>query len=279
MAVTITVYKDYTGICRKDLLWKQLIDIGGYRTLSAHVNSVREIERSSVKVRAEWYVTVGGVPYSWVQVDTLRKERMEISTRAVSGAFVMMKGKWTVTAHPPGRIRLAWSLTYELDPVIDTHCGDAVKCGMRGYMESMVAAHIRTAAMHGRNERCFKRVQLDRSGQFTIDGRSIDARLTSFSRGGVAFHLVKGMLDAAGKRIVRWCAEGVSGDGRLSFDRRSTMYRVAFERPLDEKEFRILFTSWADGCDFSDELISIYEVVSVPASTGIRIQAPVPDHT
>ncbi|MBN1758864.1 MAG: hypothetical protein JW863_11120 [Chitinispirillaceae bacterium] len=272
MTISFTIRKNSTGFCRKKLIWKQLVDFSGYPDYCTMVAAVRVIEQTRDFARTEWFVMLGNTPLSWHQVSRMDRERMTVHSETVGGDFGIFRTKWNVVDNPDGTAALAGTLTYDLAvPVVDATCGERIRRDLSVFIETVAAAHVRNAEAQSCDERVYRRVPVDRRDTLSIDGSIVDVRLADFSRGGLKFRLVKGLIDSGGGNDVRWQADRISANGRLFHDGNSGTHRVSFAQPLNEQQFRELFSRWSEDPVRSDEFIHFYDVVSAPVSTGIRI--------
>ena len=105
----------------------------------------------------------------------------------------------------------------------------------------------------------------------SFKGKDVEVRLADFSRGGLKFRLVKGNVDPVVKHDLPWTVDRCSMNCRLFHDASSGMHRLAFVQPLDAQQFCSLFSRWSDGPEHSGQFIKVYDVISAPVSTGLRI--------
>ncbi|MBN1578773.1 MAG: hypothetical protein JW913_19575 [Chitinispirillaceae bacterium] len=268
----INAVQELTGYCRKKDAWNHIVDFSSYHKIIPQVDIIRIHEKNARHLRSEWFITLDGAPFSWIEIDTLQEERFFLQSEAVSGDFDILKGDWKIEDRKTGGINLSFSLEYELGiPVIEENCGDILEAKLQRYIDTLVeqqSFRIKENASEGRR---FKRIPLNRCCSFVIDGRAIEANILNFSRGGMAINLLKGLLGTDPYRQAELQWEAVSSRGRLVFDQHYNTHHIMFSEPLNEFDFKSLFTRWAEGVSFSDEMIRIYEVMTAP-SNGVPRQ-------
>ena len=269
---TISTVKELTGYARKSDLWKQITDFTIYPKLIPQIDSIRIIEQGQRKSSTEWFITLDGAPFSWVEFDTFKRERYTFCYEAVSGDFDVFRGEVKIDDNIVlNGIRLTCSLNFELGiPVIEEHCGDILKEKFQHYINSIVEHHSGTFKKRSVDERRFKRVRVDRFHSFFINGRTIEAKVLDFSCGGMSICLTKGMLGTEPQRAAEFGFSSKTAHGRLIFDEQYQIHRIHFDSPLDDASFRDLFAQWTDGSSFPDETITIYDVLTAPAGASAR---------
>ncbi|MBN1307636.1 MAG: hypothetical protein JXA18_06955 [Chitinispirillaceae bacterium] len=263
----ITAVKELPGYCRKKDAWNQIVDLAGYSKIIPQVDVIRIHEEHASRLRSEWFITLDGAPFSWIELDTLEEKRFIFQSEAISGDFDTLKGEWKIEDRKSGGICLSYSLEYDLGiPVIEENCGDILKAKLQCFIDTLVEKQSFSIRENSAEGRRFKRVPLNRHCSFIIDGRIVEANILNFSRGGMAINLLKGMLGTAPYRETELHMDAVSSQGRLVFDHHYNTHRVIFSEPLNESDFKSLFAQWAEGVSFSDEMVRIYEVMTAPSS-------------
>ena len=274
MAITCSEQKMCTRICRGEELWQSLISLSEFGQYSSMINTVRILDHSSRRIYSEWFVTLGGAPFSWRQIDTMDFATREIVSEAISGDFAVLRMRWNIKHLLDGTVHLTGSLLCESDtPLIALSCEDMLKRDFHVLVKELITAHIKNAEEKSDDERRFKRISVDYLEAMEISGNFIEARLTDFSRGGMAFRLKKGSLSVLEGSTVLWRSNTFTVEGHLHYESWHGTYRFAFSRPLGENRFRDLFARWSEGCAQPDDFIKFYEVVQAPASTGVRIRS------
>ena len=271
MLIHIKAAQELKECCRKRDAWQQIIDFANYPEVIPQVDAIRIFEQNPHHVRSEWSITLDGAPFSWIEIAAPQQEQFVINSEAISGDFDTLRGKWKIEDSENEGIKLLYFLEYELGiPVIEENCRDILMAKMQQYITTLVEKQGSRIRKQTSEQRRFKRVPLNRFCSFSIDRRIIEANIQNVSRGGMMINLSKGMLETDPYRQTELQLAAVSSLGRLVFDQYYNAHRIIFQEPLEESDFRSLYTRWADGSDISGETVRIYEVMTAQSSAVSR---------
>jgi ribosome-associated toxin RatA of RatAB toxin-antitoxin module len=263
MINTIHAVEKLKGNCRKKNAWSFLLDYSNYQKIIPQIDTIHIHERKNNFFRTEWFIMLDGAPFSWIELDLLQQDRYLLHSEAVNGDFDTLRGRWKIEDSNQGSINLSYSLEYALGiPVIEENLGDILKEKMQKYVASLVDCQSKRITESAFDERRFKRIKLHRNRSFKVNGRTIEATIINFSRGGIKLALKKGMLEIDSQKEIIFQFSDVIASGYLQFDSYYQDYRIVFSKPINESDFKTLFTDWAEGITFSEDLVKIYEVVT-----------------
>ncbi len=272
MITNLYSVEELSGCCRKKTAWNIILDFLQYNKIVPQIDTIHILERNSHSLRTEWFVTLDGAPFSWVEIDSLQPEHFSVQSEAICGDFDALMGKWKLEDRTTGGITISYSLDYTLGiPVIEENCGDILKEKMHYYVNTLLKNISSRIKEHSSEERIFKRVPLNRHCSFYVDNRLVEANIVNFSRGGMLIKLVKGMLESNAHQPVEIRFSDILSGGYFIYDSVLHTHRIIFTEPMDESDFKSLFARWMDGSNLSDEIIGIYEVVTAP-SAGVPVQ-------
>jgi len=268
----IQATQELPGCCRKDDVWNSILDFQNYHTLIPLIDTIRIHEQQPNHLRSEWFITLDGAPFSWIELDALQHELFTLQTEAISGDFDIFRGEWKIEDRKEGGIKLSYFLEFDLGiPVIEENCGDILKVKLQHYIDLLVERHGSRIKANASESRRFDRIPLDRSCSFFVDGRPVEAKLMNLSRGGMAINSAKDMLGAQPQQKVELQFGANATCGHLIFDNYCQNHRIIFQEPFAEFEFRTLFAQWTDRGFLPNETVRFYDIVTA-LSNGVPRQ-------
>jgi ribosome-associated toxin RatA of RatAB toxin-antitoxin module len=272
MIKSLIITSEFSGCLRKNDALKQLIDFKNYPNLVPYIDSIRILETGSQNSRTEWFITLDGAPFSWVQLDTFLPEHYIIRYTAVNGDFDVFNGEYKIEDNPASNgIKITGSLNFELGiPVIEENCGEILKEKFLGYLAAVIQSHGNALQKDAIEERQFERVRINRRCVIEIDGRVVESKVLDFSRGGLSIAITRGMLGTGARSPARFRFATIEEQGFLSFDERYRIHRIQFGHPLDDAARRALWAELAKGDYVSDEQITICDVLTAPVNAPAR---------
>ncbi len=263
MSISVNSSQHLCGFYRKVRAWNFITDFSIYHKIIPQIESINCHNQKTDLMRTEWFVTLDGAPFSWVELDLLQRERFILSSEAVSGDFDMLRGRWKIEDGKNEGIQLSYTLEYRLGiPVIEENVGEVLKEKMQCYVTSVVNNHCDHLQTGIREERRFKRVGLNRRCPLIINGHEFEAHVMNFSRGGMMVGLGKEFPGTDLLPRSQFQIAGIPMCGNGFFDSYYQAHRITFSEPLQEQNFRSLFETWAEGMILTDDIVKVYEVVT-----------------
>lgn len=255
------------GFCRKKEIWKIITDFSSLSEFVPQINTVRILEKDENTVRTEWYITLDGAPFSWIECNTLDSAGYTVRSESVSGDFDLFKSTWNIEDSKNEKIRLSCSLEYELGiPVIEENLGTILRDKLQKYIDDSVSGTCSKATDGTRDERRFERVKLDNDTSLYINGRTVEVKMRDFSCGGMMIHLKKGMIGTDTCQEVVLQFADVALRGFLHFEPFYRTHRIIFSKPLEKADFDAITDVWKKGHNTAGDMVRIYNIVS--ASLG-----------
>lgn len=274
MTLSVTIQKKYSTACRKNSILEQFIDVTDILHHSPFVSSIRVIEQTAIRVRSEWFASFGNAPFSWIQIDTLDRERMKVRSEAISGDFTSFTMLWDISGTSDGATDIVCSLECSLDnALVEKNCGAVIQSDLQEFIETIISLRVRNAVEQTVEDRVFGRVGMNCSIGMMVNGQLLDTVVIDVSRGGVRFSPVNGQPVPGRGNLLQWESCGISAKIGILRDESTGICRGTFLPPLDEQQFRKLLMQWSGGRNGSGETVAFYDVIHAPASTGIRINA------
>jgi ribosome-associated toxin RatA of RatAB toxin-antitoxin module len=277
---SISAVKDLPGCFRKSDAWNQIADFQNYRHIIPHIDAIKILEKNPTSSRTEWFITLDGAPFSWIELDLFVHDQFLVRHEAVNGDFDVFKGEWKIDDGATEGIRLTYSLDFKLGiPVIEENCQDILREKFQLYINSLIEKHSEKLGERAIEERRFKRVAVNRPASLTLDGRRIEAHVLDISLGGMALLLTKGMLEMRSDRpkAAEIKFTTLETRGICHFDENNRIHRIQFAGPLNETDFKAICADLSAGGNSQEDLIKIYEVVTAANGVSIRqsVKSPV----
>lgn len=264
MLKKISAFEELSGCYRKEYLWSSLIDYSFYKEIISQIDTIIIHEQHPHFCRTEWAVMLGGAPFSWTELDMLQHDRYIINFEAINGDFRSLQGHWKIEDNKTdGGVRLTCAIEYDLGiPVVDENLADIMNEKMSIFVSSMVNGQARCLKRNIKNERRFKRVAVNREYTIPINGHPIKALVADFSRGGIKLTADSDVITPDSHDNLYIQLPGFSAKGFIFYSSYHRDYRLKFSAPISEENFRALFNNWAEGEEFTDDMIRIYDVVA-----------------
>jgi ribosome-associated toxin RatA of RatAB toxin-antitoxin module len=268
--INIVSEKKIGARVRKENVWKLIRDISKYPNFSKQIDSVRILTPSDSTHRSEWYITIDGAPFSWIELDTFNHDEYGFRFQAVSGDFDHYSGEWKIEDVPmTNAIRLTCAIKFELGiPVIEENCGEVLKEKFQAYIDALLEKHVSVLMSNTVEDRSFPRVSVENRCTFSINDRATEAKVVDLSRSGMAMVITRGMVGTSQASPASLVFGSISIMAHIVFDDHCHLHRIRFVEPLDETTFaNLLATVTVAQARSVEETVAIYDVVTAPVST------------
>jgi ribosome-associated toxin RatA of RatAB toxin-antitoxin module len=260
--LTITAKALLDNNIRKSAIWKQLKNFTLFNTFVPGVNKIT-LTKDNSKVTAEWFITIDGVPFTWLEVVNFDEHNFTVDFEAVCGDFDKWYGEWTLVSTTQGNFAIEFKLNYRLGiPVVENVVGSILNSKIQKFIDTMVNAHAERLMLNTLDTRNGKRIKLNKDVEFIADNRAIDAKILDFSSGGLKMKLRKELLTLDGCKSVDFSFANVRTQGCCILDANTEIVRIVFSKSLSNQEITSILSQWQTGDLLTDEMVKIYDVVT-----------------
>jgi ribosome-associated toxin RatA of RatAB toxin-antitoxin module len=264
MPIKTTVFKALldTNI-RKSVIWKQLKNYNLFSTFIPGIDKITLTSNTDSEVTAEWFITIDGAPFTWLEVINFNDHDFTMHFEAVCGDFDKWYGEWKVTTTSQECFAIEYQLSYHLGiPVIEDFVGSILHSKIQLFIETMVHAHCKNLRSNTLETRTCKRIKLNKNIEFIADNRVIGAEVIDFSSGGLKIKLQKGILPSNGCKSVDFSFADILNEGFCILDANTDIVRIVFSKSLTTHEMTLILSLWQTELLLTEETVKIYDVIT-----------------
>lgn len=181
---TITSKAQLDNNIRKSEIWRQLKNHTSFSTFVPGVDKISLTSKNGSEVTAEWFITIEGAPFTWLEVISFDEPDFIAHFEAVCGDFEKWYGEWKVVSTYQGSFALEYTLNYHLGiPVIEDIVGSILHSKIQLFIDTMVNAHATNLQLNSTETRNCKRIRLNKNVEFIAQGRTklIECTLSHYS--------------------------------------------------------------------------------------------------
>ena len=156
MITSIHTIQDISRFCRKNDIWNLITDFSGYQNIVSQIDAIHIHESVGDILRTEWFITLDGAPFSWIEMDNINQNKFTIRSKAISGDFDVWQGTWRIEDTGRDKIRLCYALDYSLGiPVIEENLSTILQDKLQMYTDTLVLGISKHSTTFLNDERRF----------------------------------------------------------------------------------------------------------------------------
>lgn len=263
LILTITAKALLNNNIRKSSIWKQLKDFTLFNTFVPGVNEITLTSKNNSEFTAEWFITIDGAPFTWLEVISFDEHNFTAHFETVCGDFDKWYGEWMIVLTNQDSFAIEYKLNYHLGiPVIEDIVGSILDSKIQQFIDTMVNAHAENLKLNVLDTRNSKRIKLNKNVKFIADNQIVDAEIIDFSSGGLKMKLQKGLLPSDGCKSVEFSFAGIRTQGYCILDANTDIVRIVFSKSLSNQEITSILSQWKTGDPLTEELVKIYDVIT-----------------
>lgn len=257
---------------RKKIIWKNLSDLHSFNGFIPGVDKIRIVSQSNTECKSEWYISIDGAPFSWLEIDTFNDLDCSIQFEAVSGDFDQMYGDWRLTSFNESQYKISYNLNYRLGiPIIEDIVGNTLLKKMQYFADTMLSAFAQKVKAQILEERFSKRITLNKKIKITTGHQSCEVEIVNISFGGMLIRIKDQLQWLSGTKQVSFRIDDEIIDGYcFSQDDDEATRRIVFLKPLTPDTITKLLDKWDSGVVLSDDMIRIYDVITTNHDAMLR---------
>lgn len=263
MPIQTIRFKAILDNIRRSVIWNQLKNYNLFSTFIPGIDKITLTSKTDSEVTAEWFITIDGAPFTWLEVINFNDHDFTTHFEAVCGDFDKWFGEWKVITTRQGCFAIEYQLNYHLGiPVIEDIVGSIFHSKIQAFVEAMVNAHCKNLQLNTLETRSYKRIKLNKNVEFFADNRVIEAEIIDFSSGGLKIKLQKGMLPSDECKSVDFSFADIQNEGYCILDANTDIVRIVFYKSLTCEQTNSILSQWQTGHLLTKEMVKIFDVIT-----------------
>jgi ribosome-associated toxin RatA of RatAB toxin-antitoxin module len=258
---TISSEKNLNFLSRKSVIWKHLTSFDDFNSFVAEIDEIKVNRGDEKEIITEWFITIRGVPFTWLEIDSLNINDDSLHFEAVSGDFDQWSGVWKIEQLETGYLKLVYSLNYHLGvPVIENIIDNVLQEKLQLFSDNMVEAHCKKLNGIVCDERQNSRIKINKNITFVADEKALSGEILDISQGGMLLRLKKGMLSADLHKIMSFSFVGFTIDGQCAYEKNTDSTRIVFTHHLTSEMFDTLLLLLNSETFHQNESVKVFDV-------------------
>jgi ribosome-associated toxin RatA of RatAB toxin-antitoxin module len=255
------------GAIRKKQILEHISSFEVFSTFVPAVDKITLVTRKGDELKTEWFVTIDGAPFTWLEIDSLHKDEFSMQFEAVSGDFDLWAGEWRISYAGYQKLTLTLSINYFLGiPIIEDIVGNTLQRKIQTFADDMLIAHCKKIAAMGIEERTYPRAIIEKDIDISVNGKTIQTKVCNISCGGMMVLLKNGTLPIDKDKKITFSFAGITIDGYCLIENYCNTARIMFVQFLTTQQLNAILSKWNTGISVTDKVVQIYDVLVLKES-------------
>ena len=260
---TITSKSLLDNRIRKSAVWAQLKSYDSFSTFIPGIDKIVVSAKNGSEVKAEWFITIDGAPFTWLEVIDLNEDKFSTNFEAVCGDFDKWYGEWKIAITDEGNYAIELLLNYHLGiPVIEDIVSSILRSKIQLFIDTMTHMHSKNLLSNVCETRNSNRIVINKNVNFVANGIVMDAKVIDISSGGLKMQLQSGILLSDTNKVNKFSFADVNVEGYCISDPHSDIVRIVFTKSLINQDMTSILSRWQTGTLPCDDFVEIYDVIT-----------------
>ncbi len=174
------------SLIRREAAWRWICDFNNLAQATKQIDRIETLRRTADEGRSQWFVTLDGAPFRWIQKEQMNLPEYQISFQGIDGDFETLFGNWTIALNMDHEIEITFDMTFDLGlPLLGAALGDELMKRVQAFGDSLAAGIAEGLRDKVRDERVTPRNRPHMYADLSISGTRVRALVMDFSKAGM----------------------------------------------------------------------------------------------
>lgn len=173
-------------LIRRETAWRWISDFTNLAHATKLIDRIDVLGRTGDEGRSQWFVTLDGAPFRWIQKEQMNLPKYQISFQGIDGDFETLFGNWTISLNTKHEIEIIFHLSFDLGlPLLGEALGDELSKRVQAFGDSLAAGIAEGLGEKVKDERVAPRNRPHVYANLSVSGNRVRAMVMDFSKAGM----------------------------------------------------------------------------------------------